>query len=38
MKSNYSKEKIQNIGKLPERNLNSLKIESKQIQLKVFIK
>eukprot|EP00833_Pecoramyces_ruminatium_P016466 jgi/Orpsp1_1/1190498/evm.model.d7180000079401.1 len=35
MKSNYSKEKIQNIGKLPERNLNSLKIESKQIQLKI---
>jgi len=35
IKSNYPKEKTQNIGKLPERNLNFLKMESRQIQLKI---
>ncbi|ORX76826.1 RhoGAP-domain-containing protein [Anaeromyces robustus] len=35
IKLNYPKNMVQNIGKLPERNLNSLKMESKQIQLKI---
>jgi len=35
LKIKYPKEIVQKIGKLPERNFNSLKTESKQMQLKI---